>query len=162
LFTILHLSTCFDTKSPKYLEMAQGHISLSPSMSVSHFPASATPSSALHRRSTAAYSPERAAALHRRLLRSPRAPACSACSTATCSAARPPAQPAPPPPARPPACPSARPPPRRRLLGRPTPRRLLLARPAPPAAAARVAAVVVPPRPLLAWPGSASHRRRFR
>jgi hypothetical protein len=29
LFTILHLSTCFDTKSPKYLEMAQGHISLS-------------------------------------------------------------------------------------------------------------------------------------
>jgi hypothetical protein len=30
LFTILHLSTCFDTKSPKYLEMAQGHISLSP------------------------------------------------------------------------------------------------------------------------------------
>jgi hypothetical protein len=110
LFTILHLSTYFDTKSPKYLEMAQGHISLSPSMSVSHFPASATPSSALHRRSTAAYSPERAAALHRRLLRSPRAPACSACSTAACSAARPPAQPAPPPPARPPACPSARPP----------------------------------------------------
>jgi hypothetical protein len=24
-----HLSTCVDTKSPKYLEMAQGHISLS-------------------------------------------------------------------------------------------------------------------------------------
>jgi hypothetical protein len=29
LSTILHLSTCLDTKSPKYLEMAQGHISLS-------------------------------------------------------------------------------------------------------------------------------------
>jgi hypothetical protein len=26
----LHLSTCVDTQSPKYLEMAQGHISLSP------------------------------------------------------------------------------------------------------------------------------------
>jgi hypothetical protein len=25
----LHLSTCVDTQSPKYLEMAQGHISLS-------------------------------------------------------------------------------------------------------------------------------------
>jgi hypothetical protein len=25
-----HLSTCVDTQSPKYLEMAQGHISLSP------------------------------------------------------------------------------------------------------------------------------------
>jgi hypothetical protein len=24
-----HLSTCVDTQSPKYLEMAQGHISLS-------------------------------------------------------------------------------------------------------------------------------------
>jgi hypothetical protein len=37
--------------------------------------------------------------------------------------------------------------------------RLLLARPAPPAAAARVAAIAGPPRPLLARPGSASHRR---
>jgi hypothetical protein len=27
----LHKSTCVDTQSPKYLEMAQGHISLSPS-----------------------------------------------------------------------------------------------------------------------------------
>jgi hypothetical protein len=26
-----HLSTCVDTQSPKYLEMAQGHISLSSS-----------------------------------------------------------------------------------------------------------------------------------
>jgi hypothetical protein len=26
-----HLSTCVGTQSPKYLEMAQGHISLSPS-----------------------------------------------------------------------------------------------------------------------------------
>jgi hypothetical protein len=25
----LHLNTCVDTQSPKYLEMAQGHISLS-------------------------------------------------------------------------------------------------------------------------------------
>jgi hypothetical protein len=31
-----HLSTCVDTQSPKYLEMAQGHISLS----VSYSPAS--------------------------------------------------------------------------------------------------------------------------
>jgi hypothetical protein len=29
-----HLSTCVDTQSPKYLEMAQRHISLSPAESV--------------------------------------------------------------------------------------------------------------------------------
>jgi hypothetical protein len=27
-----HLSTCVGTQSPKYLEMAQGHISLSPTL----------------------------------------------------------------------------------------------------------------------------------
>ena len=31
-----HLSTCVDTQSPKYLEMAQGHISLSPKTSRSY------------------------------------------------------------------------------------------------------------------------------
>jgi hypothetical protein len=41
------------------------------------------------------------------------------------------------------------------------PRRLLLARPAPPATAACVAAVVGPPRPLLARPSSASHHRHI-
>jgi hypothetical protein len=37
-----HLSTCVGTQSPKYLEMAQGHISLSHSHSVSLFEGSPT------------------------------------------------------------------------------------------------------------------------